>query len=48
MIEVSRLTNINPEGRIIATGTSDELEAAAGQPGSPLEEIVLQLTESPA
>jgi ABC-2 type transport system ATP-binding protein len=36
------------EGRIIATGTSDELKAAAGRPGSPLEEIVLQLTESPA
>ncbi|MDX1582717.1 MAG: ABC transporter ATP-binding protein [Thermoanaerobaculia bacterium] len=34
-------------GKIIATGTNEELKDAAGRPGSPLEEIFLQLTETP-
>lgn len=31
-------------GRIIATGTTEEIKAAAGQPGSALEDIFLELT----
>ncbi len=31
-------------GRIIATGTNSELKAAAGQPGSALEDVFLSLT----
>lgn len=31
-------------GRIVATGRTDDLKAAAGQPGSPLEDVFLQLT----
>jgi ABC-2 type transport system ATP-binding protein len=31
-------------GRIIATGRTAELKEAAGQPGSPLEDVFLQLT----
>ncbi len=31
-------------GRIIATGTADELKATAGLPGSPLEDVFLELT----
>jgi ABC-2 type transport system ATP-binding protein len=31
-------------GRIVASGTTAELKAAAGQPGSPLEDVFLELT----
>lgn len=31
-------------GRIVSSGTPDEIKAAAGQPGSPLEDIFLELT----
>jgi ABC-2 type transport system ATP-binding protein len=31
-------------GRIVASGTTSELKAAAGQPGSPLEDVFLELT----
>ena len=41
-----RIAIIN-EGKIIAIGTNEELKEAAGRPGSPLEEIFLQLTEKP-
>jgi len=32
-------------GRIVASGSSDEIKSAAGQPGSALEDVFLQLTE---
>ena len=38
-----RIAIIN-KGRIIATGRTAELKEAAGQPGSPLEDVFLQLT----
>jgi len=35
-------------GRIVARGSSDEIKRAAGQPGSALEDVFLQLTEETA
>ena len=32
------------DGRIIATGVVSELKEAAGRPGSPLEDVFLELT----
>lgn len=35
-------------GRVVASGTADEIKRAAGTPGSPLEDVFLEMTSEPA